>query len=133
MTMTKEEKDARKQVFACAKRHLGAFYNSTLVGKQTTKYMNEGRTAAEICATLDYFYDVRKNDPQLSRGGIGIVPYVSQEAADYYSRLKNLETQVERRADGADAEAAANAEPKTVFVRRQPIRRPRSWNSFDLD
>lgn len=133
MAMTEQEKAERARVFAKAKAYLGDAYNSRVVGMQVTRYMGQGISADTICSTLDYFYGVRGNDPAQSRGGIGIVPYVLQEASDYYARIAALEQDAERRAANVDANAAITAKAKVVRVRREPITRPRSWNSFDLN
>lgn len=34
-----------------------------------------------------YFYDVKKNSTEKANGGIGIVPYVYQNAHEYYYKI----------------------------------------------
>lgn len=41
-------------------------------------------TYSGILRTLKYFYEVKKNDLSKSNNGIGIVPWVYQEAYNYY-------------------------------------------------
>lgn len=40
-----------------------------------------------IYKALMYFYEVKKNDIEKANGGIGIVPYVYQEAYNYYYHI----------------------------------------------
>lgn len=132
MTMTEEQKAERVQVFAKAKEYLGDAYNSKIVSGQVTRFFAQGIDADTICRTLDYFYGVKHSDPSASHGGIGIVPYVVQEARDYYERLAAIEQDAEMRGWCVNVRAAKDNEAKVVQVRREPITRPRSWNSFDL-
>lgn len=43
--------------------------------------------------TLEYFYEIKNNSTRNSNG-IGIVPYVYDEATDYYRRLAEINEQV---------------------------------------
>lgn len=40
-----------------------------------------------ILKTLIYWYDIKKNSLEKANGGIGIVPYVYDQAREYYYRL----------------------------------------------
>lgn len=40
-----------------------------------------------ILKTLVYWYDIKKNNLEKANGGIGIVPYVYDQAREYYYRL----------------------------------------------
>lgn len=46
-----------------------------------------GYTYSGIHKTLVYFFEVKQNTIQKSNGGIGIVPYVYDEAQEYYRKL----------------------------------------------
>lgn len=50
--------------------------------KKDYKYSYSG-----ILKTLTWWYDIKKNSIEKSNGGIGIVPFVYQDAFDYYYRL----------------------------------------------
>jgi hypothetical protein len=41
-------------------------------------------TYSGIKRTLEYFYEVKKNSIEKANGGIGIVPWVYEEAKRYY-------------------------------------------------
>ena len=53
--------------------------------KQFTQ--ENGYTHKGIQRTLQYFYEVQNNTIQKSNGGIGIVPYMYNEAQAYYQRI----------------------------------------------
>ena len=57
-------------------------------------------TYSGILRTLKYFYEVKKNDLSKSNNGIGIVPWVYQEAYNYYYnqwllKQKNVDKNIE--------------------------------------
>lgn len=59
--------------------------------QQIKKYVEEdGYTYREIKLTLQYFFEVRKNSIKKANGGIGIVPYVYEEAGNYYGGLRQI-------------------------------------------
>lgn len=57
------------------KKYVGADYNYTFSG---------------IMGSLDYFFNIKKNDIHKSKG-IGIVPYIYDEAKQYFTNLNNIE------------------------------------------
>ena len=57
-------------------------------------------TYSGILRTLKYFYEVKQNDLSKSNNGIGIVPWVYQEAYNYYYnqwllKQKNIDKNIE--------------------------------------
>lgn len=72
----------------------GTNANWILIMKQinsfTSEKDNNGKqryTYSNIKKTLEYFYKVKGNSIESSRGGIGIVPYVYNDAYNYYFDL----------------------------------------------
>ncbi len=66
---------------------------SLLISKQITKYVTERKyTYLEIGRALFYFFEVQGGDITKCQG-IGIVPYVMEDARKYF---KDLEEKVER-------------------------------------
>lgn len=57
-------------------------------------YTNEG-----ILNALKYFYKVKKQSPEKSGNRIGIVPYVYNEAKEYYSTLEKKQKQLTKVVD----------------------------------
>lgn len=81
--------------------------NTTRAWQQAEKYRRElGYTYKGMAQALEYFYEIKENSIEKSCGGIGIIPYIYQEAIDFYKQieedrqravasLKNYSTQVE--------------------------------------
>lgn len=68
---------------------------------QIKKFMQDYKYSySGILRTLKYFYEVKQNDISKSNNGIGIVPWVYQEAYQYYYNQwllsqKNTDKQLE--------------------------------------
>ncbi len=93
--------------------------NWVLIKKQIKEYLGMGYSLKGIKTTLIYFYEVKGNDVEKSNGGIGIVPYIYQEAYDYYYNI--WETQ-QRAAQGVDK--LANSSSKEVTIKAPQPQRP---------
>ncbi len=76
------------------------------ITKQIDKLILEGKTLSGIYMTLKYWYEVQKNSTSKSNGGIGIVPYVYQDAKEYWASFQNI--------------TAPKVEQQTVYVKRRP-------------
>ena len=72
------------------------------INRQIKEYIEEYHYSYNgIYHTLLYWYEVKKNDISKANGGIGIVPYVYQQASEYYKALwlaneKNKDKQFEQ-------------------------------------
>lgn len=66
----------------------GSNGNYALIKKQIKTLTEEnGYSYASILKTLTYFFEVKGNSVEKSNGGIGIVPFVYQDAYNYYKSL----------------------------------------------
>lgn len=66
------------------------------IKKQIKQFVEEYKCSySGIKKTLIYFFEIKKNSIEKSNGGIGIVPYVYQEAAQYYYNLERAQKQNE--------------------------------------
>ena len=62
--------------------------NWALINKQLKKYKEEqGYSYTGILKSLIYFYEVKANSTDKANGAISIVPYVYQDAYNYYYSL----------------------------------------------
>lgn len=58
------------------------------IRKQINQYINEYKyTYSGILKSLIYFYEIKGNTIEKANGGIGIVPYIYQNAYNYYYAL----------------------------------------------
>ena len=92
---------------------------------QIKKFMQDyNYTYSGILRTLKYFYEVKQNDLSKSNNGIGIVPWVYQEAYNYYYnqwllKQKNVDKNIE--------EYTPNYIDITI---KDPIRKQKKKNIF---
>lgn len=72
--------------------------------RQWESYLKKGMTAKGIYFTLRYFYETKHGDTSKSESGIGIIPYIYNEATTYWGErnqrdkniCKDIEEQVKR-------------------------------------
>lgn len=83
-----------------------------------SKYASEGMTYKGMTRALMYFYDVQKNNTDKSNGGIGIVPWVYEDANRYYERKENMEKQLEEA-----IEYSKNNQPKEEKTRKVRVQK----------
>ena len=62
-------------------------YSRAKVNSQINNFIAQGISEDDILLTLNYWFDVRKEDPAKANGGIGIVGFVIDDAKRYYNNL----------------------------------------------
>lgn len=88
------DKEERKQLIAYVCDLYKVDKPSMLVLTQMKRmHEDNGWRYLAIQMTLEYFYEIKNNSTRNSNG-IGIVPYVYEEATDYYKRLAKINDQV---------------------------------------
>lgn len=67
-----------------------------LITKQAKNFRDKGYTYKGMMFTLKYFYEVKHNDPNKFKGNetIGIIPYVYEEAKQFYSTLSDQKKEI---------------------------------------
>lgn len=53
-----------------------------------SKFYNQGMTYRGMNFSLIYFYEVKRNDTKKANEGVGIIPYIYEEAKKYYEERK---------------------------------------------
>lgn len=97
-------------------RDLKVTYDYWVCEAQRKKFLKEKMTNKGILFALKYFYDIKHGDWEKGHGGIGIVPFVYNDARAYWSAR-------ERHSEGTIAEierqmrAAAERHKETVQKR----------------
>ena len=79
--------------------------NYSLLTVQLNRYLKEGKTLKGILFSLFYFYEIMNGNKDKSNGGIGIVPYIYEDARNYWALqvekqeniLTNIENQLHNR------------------------------------
>ena len=85
--MTKEEKD-EMAFYVYVQQLFGSEYNYTLTKKLAERYHTESNyTYSGMLKTLKWYYEKEGHSLDKSNGSIGIIPYVYQQALNYYYNL----------------------------------------------
>lgn len=90
--MTQEEKDLR-DLYTYIKDLLGVEYNFKKVEHQIKEFKKytDGNdipyTYSGMLASLRWFYEIKGNSKEAANGGIGIIPYIYNDAKKYYYNL----------------------------------------------
>lgn len=82
----KTEREYRAKIHEKVQEVCGIQYVKSRVDKQLKEFIDKGMTAEKLYQTLEYWYDVKKSDPEAAHGGIGILPYVYEESEKYWAR-----------------------------------------------
>lgn len=85
-----------------------------------SKFFNEGMTYKGMNSTLVYFYEIKKNDTKKAREGIGIIPYVYEEAREYFKMENKRKQENESRLEKIEVKT----EQEIRYVRAQERQKP---------
>ncbi len=107
-------------------RDLKVKYNYHMCEAQIDKFVKENKmTVKGIFFTLKYFYEVKKHEWDKGHGGIGIVPYVYNEACAYWVRReeksKGVVEDIERQMKEATSRKKTKIQKKTVKPKKLSI------------
>lgn len=123
-----EEQKALKAL----EEYIMKMFNETYVNariKQQLKRMVEQYhySYSGILKTLIYFFEIKGNSIEKANGGIGIVPYVYNDARDYYFRLHQAQQKNE------DKEIKEFVKVGRQIVIKPPKRKPKEVKLFNLE
>ena len=84
---SKEEKDKEE-----LEKYIMKLLNETKINPRVRKQLNDfkaqyNQTYTGMRKALAYFYEVKKNSTEKANGGIGIIPYVYNNAYNYYYNI----------------------------------------------
>lgn len=129
MTGSTEKDPDAKALNDCISKIYGKKANWVLIKKQIKEYIDKGYTLKGIKTTLIYFYEVKKNDAEKSNGGIGIVPYVYQEAYDYYYQIWEAQQRAARGIEKLSTMQTSSVTIKPPQPQRPPHKLFKSLNN----
>ncbi|MCF8001665.1 MAG: hypothetical protein K9K76_07415 [Halanaerobiales bacterium] len=78
----------KEELFNLIKELFNIDYPTPRIIKQIKSFKNKGYTYFGMKKTLEYFFNLQDNSIKKARGGIGIIPYVYDEASEYYKKIK---------------------------------------------
>lgn len=95
----------------------------TMVLRQITKFANQGLTYKEIARATYYLFDVKKKDTDsIHTYGIGLVPYVKDEANKHYDHIKHQQERRQRQfLEQEEIEIRGVQPQKQIKVRKEEI------------
>lgn len=115
------EKKERQAILNTAKKYLGNSANEALINQQIDKYKSEGKKFQGIKLTLDYWYGTQGGTPSKANGGIGIVDFIYDEAAQKYrEKMDRKRAQKAQLADQSKHDNFLNMERKVPTKIQQP-------------
>ena len=83
----KLEKD-KNEFYEYIKQVTHGDYNYVAISKQAENYIKQyGFTYSGMLKTLKWFYEINHGDKEGSKGRIGIIPYIYEDAKKYYYNL----------------------------------------------
>ena len=126
-TQTPEEKE-RESFFEYTKKLFGSQYNYLATQKLAEQYIKKHKyTYSGMLKSLIWFYDITKHSTEKSNGSIGIIPYIYDQAREYYYSLYLMQIANQNK----DIKAFA---PKQVEVKiKRPRPGKRKHKLFNLD
>lgn len=81
----KREEEDLKKLLEYVKKLFKENNINLKISKQIEQFKNDyGYTYSGILKTLIWWYEIKENSIEKANGGLGIVPYVYEEAKDYY-------------------------------------------------
>ena len=97
-----------------------------------SKFIGEGMTYKGMTNALVYFYDIKKNSIEKSNNGIGIIPWVYEEAQKYFEN-KTMGEKIRMEKVEQISEKFEEAEWETRKVRVQKTENPTQLiKTYDL-
>lgn len=102
---------------------------SVKVYQQMSSYYERGISYADMLLALKYFYEIKKGDIAKSQGGIGIVPYIIEEAKEF-ATLEKIEQ--DKLIQKFEENALEQKETKYIHVAEQPIIKQRKDINIDM-
>lgn len=123
---------AEQKALADLENYIMAMFKETYVNpriRQQLKRMVEkyGYSYTGILKTLIYFFEIKGNSIEKANGGIGIVPYVYNDAREYYFRLHEAQKKNE------DKEVKNYVKQGKEVVIKPPQRKPKQIKLFNLE
>ena len=108
------ERDLGRQAIFNYLTEVGFEPNYVRWGQQISKFRREGYTDVGILLTLKYWFEIKQGDIAKANGGMGIVPFIYQDAQRYYHSILQKQAQLEQ-----EMERFANEDKKVIKLMRE--------------
>ena len=126
-----EEENSRLKIYAYTKNLFKNNYNKTKIDNHLAKLIKENPnyTYSGIFKSLVYWYEVRHGDVEKSYYGLGIVPYIYEQAYQYYYSI--WAAQQNNKDKKIEDYVAKETVVKIVTPKRIPFIKERHFNLLD--
>lgn len=107
--------------------------NKVKFRQQYKKFLNEGMTTIGIANALRYWYKIKKNSDEKANGSIGIVPYIYEEAQEYFKKKQEAKQKANKMsANEYLAYSDVINKPLPKIQKRIPPKKPYGVKYIDL-
>ena len=93
-TFHSPDDDYISKIYQLIKTVFGPGYDYKKIEAQRARMINDGITNQDIYNSLYYFYIVQKHSIARANGGINIVPYIVEDARDYFESIQKYSEKV---------------------------------------
>jgi hypothetical protein len=129
--LTSEDGDWVGLIYDYLARDLKVDYNYYMCEKQRESFVKKNKfTNKGIFFALKYFYEVKHGDWSRGGGGIGIIPFIYEEACNYWVNKEAKETGIIARIEQQMREL--QKEETVKVTRRKPTTRKGVYNLDDI-
>lgn len=124
------DEEYKAYIFDFIARDLKVSYDYHMCKAQIEKFVKENKmTVKGIFFTLKYFYEVRNGDWNKGHGGIGIVPFVYNEACTYW---KQLEDKNKGTISAIERQLKEASERETKVIRKKTSKKKKKFTLEDV-
>lgn len=123
------DEEYRGLIYSYLAHDLKVEYKYWMCEQQMNKMIKEGRTLKGILFSLKYFYGIRHGDWLKGHGGLGIVPFIYDEAAQYWINREQRESGI---VAGIERQIREHAEQHKKIVVQPKVKKEKKIDlSFD--
>lgn len=111
-SLSKEQRD-KEALYQYIKKTLGKTMDFPKVKRQIKQYHDDNNyTYSGMLSTLKYVFEVKGNSVEAANGGIGIIPYMYQEAYNYYYAIFKKQQQAQKKKFEGEVEKITIPSPR---------------------
>lgn len=118
-----------EKIFNKCKELFGGYYNKARIQKQLKKFYDDGLTKEGIYNAIEYWFDIKNEDVSKANNGIGIVPFVYDEAQRHAARVEEMK---KAHAQTDIMGKFLNAETEEFVIKKPKFSKPKKIKLFDL-
>jgi len=96
---------------------------------QMNMLYKKGYSYHDMLTTLQYHFDVKKNKVEKAMEGIGIIPYVFDEAQTYYRKIKNKSNYLAEQI----AQSSENQQRNIIYIDEKNLEKGQKKNDRTID